>query len=361
MEKVRGIFEKVPGSGAWYIRFADATGHIRKEKAGTFSTAKKLLAKRKTEALDALKLPEMNRRKVPFKEIAADMLEYSKAHKRSHRSDVTYVSKFLPWLGERGVSTIQPQELDRWLSANCHTSATFNRYRASLSLIFKLAERNGKISSNPARKVKQRREDNARLRFITAEEEASLRKYLEDRWPHHWCAVELALHSGMRMGEQFNLKWQDVDFDRRMITLQTTKNGRPRYIPLNDLAVSALRSAEEQSTGQPWVFLNCYGERHVSPRTWFEKSIKELKLKGVTWHTLRHTFASRMAMLGIDLRTLQELLGHKTVTMTLRYTHLTPAHNLAAVQRLCDTKNSTDPRTDPSTEMQYDEVTGTVQ
>jgi integrase len=69
-------------------------------------------------------------------------------------------------------------------------------------------------------------------------------------------AVELALHSGMRLGEQFNLRWQDVDFERRMVTLQTTRNGRPRYIPLNDLAVSALRDAERQSAGQPLVFLN---------------------------------------------------------------------------------------------------------
>jgi integrase len=162
-------------------------------------------------------------------------------------------------------------------------------------------------------------------------------------------------------GEQFKLKWEDVDFDRRMITLQTTKNGRPRYIPLNDFALSALRTAKNQSGDQPWIFLNRYGERHVGPRTWFEKATEGTKLIGVTWHTLRHTFASRLAMAGLDLRTLQELMGHKTVTMTLRYTHLTPAHNLAAVQRLCDTRNGTDPRTDPNAEVQIQDAVGRVQ
>jgi site-specific recombinase XerC len=87
--------------------------------------------------------------------------------------------------------------------------------------------------------------------------------------------------------------------------------------------------------------------------------VKNAKVEDFTWHCLRHTFASNLVMQGVDIRTVQELMGHKTIQMTLRYAHLAPQHQLAAVQRLCDTKalpkeqgaesqNATDTRTDTS-------------
>ncbi len=85
------------------------------------------------------------------------------------------------------------------------------------------------------------------------------------------------------------------------------------------------------------MFLNKYGQRLVSPREWFDPAVKAAGLKDFTWHCLRHTFASRLVMAGVDLRTVQELMGHKTIQMTVRYAHLAPKHQLAAVQRLCDT------------------------
>jgi site-specific recombinase XerC len=74
---------------------------------------------------------------------------------------------------------------------------------------------------------------------------------------------------------------------------------------------------------------------------WFEKCIKSSKMENFTWHCLRHTFASNLVMQSVDIRTAQELMGHKTIQMTLRYAHLAPQHQLAAVQRLCDTKTQT--------------------
>lgn len=351
MAKLRGIFEKVPGSGVWYIRYADATGRIRKEKAGTVATAKTLLTMRQHEAQIERKLPQVKRRGILFSEIAEDALEYSRSFKASHRDDTSRMGMLLPFLKDRPAESVTPQELQRLLMKQTRTAATFNRYRALLSLTYKLAMRNGKATSNPARSVPQRREKNERIRWITAEEEAALRTYILSKWPQHWNAVELALHTGMRMTEQFTLKWSQVDFDKRVLTLPETKNGRPRYIPLNDQAVAALTACHALKNEQPWVFLNRYGERLESPRVWFEKALEGCKLSGITWHTLRHTFASRLAMAGVELRTLQELLGHKTVVMTLRYTHLSPQHNFAAVQKLCDAQNGTDPKTDPDTKL----------
>jgi integrase len=348
-KKERGIYERFPG--VWYIRWADPTGKIRREKAGTLAVAKKLLLKRKNESQVERKLPSMSRRRMKFSELADDMLEYSLLHNSSHHDNKIRMDKVLPQFGERYVDSLTPQEIERWLAGHTKTPATFNRYRAMLSLTFKIAVQNRKCDSNPMKFVKQRKENNSRLRYLTSTEEGKLRDYIQAKWPHHWCAVELALHTGMRQGEQFALRWQNVNLERRMITLPRTKNGRPRYLPLNDAAMSALMAAHKLSGKQPWVFLNRYGERHTTPRVWFEKATKELNLKDVTWHTLRHTFASRLAMAGVAIISIQELLGHRTIQMTLRYAHLSPEHNLAAVQSLCDTHKGSDSRTDTSSEV----------
>src|SRR5262249_41931008 len=139
-------------------------------------------------------------------------------------------------------------------------------------------------------------------------------------------------------------------------TIPVSKNGESRHVPLNDAAVSALESARRISGAESWVFLNRYSERLVSPREWFDPAVKEAGLKNFTWHCLRHTFASRLVMAGVDLRTVQELMGHKTIQMTVRYAHLAPKHQLAAVQRLCDTdtvqKRPSDTRTDTGSSVQ---------
>jgi hypothetical protein len=93
--------------------------------------------------------------------------------------------------------------------------------------------------------------------------------------------------------------------------------------------------------------------------------VKKIGIKDFTWHTFRHTFASRLVMAGVDLRTVQELMGHKTLQMTLRYAHLAPKHQLSAVQRLCDNGSgdqefSTDTKTDTSKSATPDEVKPTV-
>jgi site-specific recombinase XerD len=85
----------------------------------------------------------------------------------------------------------------------------------------------------------------------------------------------------------------------------------------------------------------------MEPRRWFEPVVKASGLLAFTWHCLRHTFASRLVMAGVDIRTVQELLGHKTISMTVRYSHLAPKHTLAAVERLdAPTGEATDTTTD---------------
>ena len=113
--------------------------------------------------------------------------------------------------------------------------------------------------------------------------------------------------------------------------------------------MAALRTAQETKNGTPHVFLNYRSESLMGPREWFEGILKQAKVENFSWHCLRHTFASRLVMAGVDLRTVQELMGHKTIQMTLRY-HLAPKHQLAAVNRLCETESTRKEPTDSKTD-----------
>jgi integrase len=146
----------------------------------------------------------------------------------------------------------------------------------------------------------------------------------------------------LRKSEQYRLTWNCVDFERQILTVPQSKNGETRHVPLNSTAVAAFLILKRYSDGNGAVF------SAKSPRRGFDLAVQSAGLKDFTWHCLRHTFASRLAIAGVDLRTIQELMGHKTTSMTCRYAHLTPSHKLAAVERLSvslETPSDTRPAT----------------
>jgi site-specific recombinase XerD len=343
MKKIRGVFEKVPGSGIWWICYFDLSSRKRREKAGRKSDAIALYQKRKMETLQGKKLPERLRSKaVSFGVLAQDAIQYSKTNKLSYRQDVYRMSKLLGWLGNRLAEAITPQEIERWLSEQMQENnwkpATANRFKALISLAFRLGMQNGKVAVNPARLVRRRREDNARIRFLSKDEEQSLRFAIESRFPGHLSEFAVALNTGMRRKEQYGLTWECVDLERRLITVSRSKNGEMRHIPMNKTVRDALESLYDASSHTGPVFLSEDGKGALlGPRHWFEPAVTAANLQDFTWHCLRHTFASRLVMAGVDLRTVQQLMGHKTLQMTVRYAHLAPEHQLAAVERLCET------------------------
>jgi site-specific recombinase XerD len=339
--KQRGVFEKLAGSRVWWVCYFDADGRKRREKVGRKSDAIDLYRKRKMEALQGKKLPEKLRaKKVSFVDLATDALEYSKAHKLSHADDKVRMAKLTVWLGQRSAESVSAQDIEHWLLSKADElkPATLNRYRALLSLTYRLGMQNGKVQSNPARLVRQRKEDNVRVRFLSPEEEQVIRRVIQRDYPEHEAELDLALNTGLRRSEQYKLTWDCVDFGRRLLTVPCSKNGETRHMPLNDAAIAALKIAEIGKKGGVYVFRSRKGVRLYSSRFWFDRVVKDANLKSFTWHSLRHTFASRMVMKGVDLRTVQDLMGHKTIQMTVRYAHLAPEHRLAAVQRLCDTE-----------------------
>jgi integrase len=131
-----------------------------------------------------------------------------------------------------------------------------------------------------------------------------------------------------------------------------SKNGEMRHVPLNPAAIEAIEALRPRAAGSTGpVIRNTQGEPLAGPRHWFEPAIRQSKIWAFSWHCLRHTFASRLVMAGVDIRTVQELMGHKSIMMTVRYSHLTPRHTLAAVEKLAraDSEAPTDTRTSTDT------------
>jgi integrase len=330
MKGRRGIFEKIHDSDDWWIRFADATGRIRREKVGTFEEAEARLKIRKEEAkLGVLPRLAWRRRPVLFSKIAKDALAFSDQHKRSAEDDHSRMGKLLEWFGDRAADSITPREIETYFQTEKWSPATWNRYRALLSLTYRLALRAGKVKENPARLVQHKTENNGRVRFLSAKEEEGLRRVVREKFPEHESELDLALQTGLRQGEQYSARWRDVDFEQRVLTVPLDKGGKTSHVPLNAAALLALRELRRQHGESGLV---CGGVR--SPRAWFEAAIEAAKIDGFTWHCLRHTFASRLVMSGADLRTVAELLRDKTLAMVMRYAHLAPDYKLDALERM---------------------------
>jgi site-specific recombinase XerD len=334
---IRGVFEHPPNSGIWWVNYY-VDGKRHREKVGTRKAASDLYSKRKNDARMGVKLPDSLKAKRPvlFEELAKDAMEYSKAHKKSHRGDVSNLSSLLPVFGKIKAEEITPQIISAYFSTRTDLKpASINRYRSTLSMIFAEGIRNGKVTANPARLVRLRKENNARLRFITFEEESQIRSIIRRRCPLHEPDFIVAVETGMRLSEQHSLEWPDVHLNRQQIQLVATKNGSSRVVVLSKEAVEAFkvwqarRSPHTQRVGEPME----------NPRAWFrlvmEDAVQENRqLADVTWHVFRHTYISRLVMAGVDIRTVQELAGHKDISMTTRYAHLSPDHKLTAVAKL---------------------------
>ena len=187
------------------------------------------------------------------------------------------------------------------------------------------------LGSNPLRKVKFFQEVNTGFRVLSLEEESRL---LANAIPTIQDIVLYALNTGSRIGEIFSLRWRDVNLDRNLVTVFSSKTQKTGPIPINP---DVRRILEFWGLGRKneFVFYNQKTETpFVDLSAGLELATKKAGISGVTWHTLRHTFASRLLERGVDIMTVKELLGHSTVTVTMRYTHSNLDSKVAAVGKL---------------------------
>ena len=350
-EKHKGVFERVKGSGIWWIRYTNEQGKRVTSKVGTFSAAVRVYDQRTTEIRLGILLPKSPRRGTKFSDLVTDATKFSEKHHRASKDFKQRVELALPEFGNRIAESITTRELQDWLDEMAEerewAGGTQNRFKSSLSTVFREGMRAGKVSINPARLIRRSKESLGRVRFLSYEEEAKLRKAIavtlpgriKDEGESAFAQLDVALHTGMRKSEQFTATWEQVDLERGFIYLSMTKNGTDRFVTLNSAAVQVLKDLQERhkQLGLPPDSTLFHSKRDgliKNPRKWFATALEQAKINGVTWHTLRHTFASRLVMAGVDLKTVQELMGHKTIAMTARYAHLAPTHKLQALETL---------------------------
>jgi integrase len=333
-EKVKGVYEHPAGSGVWWINYY-AQGQRHREKAGRKSDAIALYQKRKADSRRKLKLPELvPGNVVTFGHLSAMAVEHATTHLKTSRDYVTRDVILSEPFGSRRADSITPQEIDQWLTKHCGTNATANRYRSYISLAYRLGMVNGKVTSNPAPLVRLRKEDNARLRYLTREEYGKLLDIIKRDNPDQVLAFVVSVYTGMRFGEQFSLTWNQVDLKRKKIRLEKTKNGSRRDVPLNSITLDALR---QQQAAVPHTSSNIVFPRPGPTsdcRWWFEPALTEAKITDYTWHNNRHTFCSWLALAGVSIKDIQVLAGHKSIAMAARYAHLSPEASVSASERL---------------------------
>ena len=172
-------------------------------------------------------------------------------------------------------------------------------------------------------------EAHPRTRFLS---QAEYRRLLASAEPHLRPLIEMAVETGMRMGELFGLRWEQVHLERREVRLVVTKSNRPRVIPLSDRAVAIL-VASPRIAASPYVFTNPQtGKRYRNVWRSFRRACSRAGIADFRWHDLRHTFASWHVQSGTDLYRLSRMLGHSTLQMSARYAHLATEHLHQAVR-----------------------------
>ena len=296
------------------------------------SDAEALLSIRKSEILRGLyKRPV----KITFGEFGERYMEHARANKRSWLRDEQMLGHLKKFFGtERQLGEISPTDIEGYkLHRKAKVSgSTVNRELALLKRMFNLAITwDLFLDLNPFRKVKFFREFNTGLRVVSPEEEEKL---VRNAAPYIQDLIRFALNTGLRIGEIFSLQWSSVDWEKSILNVFAPKTQKTRVVPLN---VEARKVLEYWALGKrnEFVFYNPEtGKPFVDLKAGFGLARRKAGISGVTWHTLRHTFASRLVNRGVDIVTVQELLGHSTVTVTMRYTHTNLDSKRVAVGKL---------------------------
>lgn len=339
-----GVEEWPPGSGRYRIDYRDAAGRRHREMIGNEKLAVSVYRQRKTEIWEGRFQPRQKAR-VTFAEIAEARMRLKRPRlsDRSYRTDAQRLKEMLAEFGPLRAEDVSSTKIEALLGrvAERSSGATANRCRTLLSSIFTAAVRSGAVEKNPIARVDTFREAEGRIRFLDIEEEKVLRAAVAAESLEHAAEFDLAIHTGMRRGEQFGLRWEDVDL-KNMLLIVRGKTGR-RAVRINSVARDALAELWQKSNGSAYVCVDRAREGQSDWRRWLNRACRKAGIDNFRWHDLRHSFASRLVMAGVDLPTVRKLLGHRSIVTTMRYAHLSPGHEQAAVEKLVDTLTDTAP------------------
>ena len=340
---VKGVYKR--GNICW-IRYAGLDGKVIYESSGSdkFRDAEALLIQRR-QAIKEGKQPEI--RKITnhtFNELTEKYLSWINGRQKSARVKSYIISQLVNTFGSlplRRFNTVIVEQLQTDLMGRGLKNSSCNKVLNILKHMFTKAVEWDMVESEVlkrVRKVKLLQDNSKRLRYLSKEECQALINSCD---PHLKPVVITALNTGMRRGEILNLKWDQVDLRHGFILLDVTKNGERREIPINKtLEALFLDKSLIRRLDVPYVFYDpVTGKPYQNVKRSFKTALRKAKIRDFHFHDLRHTFASHLVMSGVDITTVKELLGHKTLTMTLRYSHLAPSHKVKAVDILDNALN----------------------
>lgn len=294
----------------------------------------------------SLQAGSYDREEAPTLEVfQEDLLAYSVSNNKPatvYEKRMALKNHLVPAFGKRKLDTIGPAEIERFKAeklASGLDKKSVNNLLCVLRKLLNLAVEYGKLAHAP--KVKALKAEHKAYRFLDFEE---MERFLAASEPQWKPLLVTALKTGLRVGELLALKWEDLDLVAGRLVVRRTlwrklegppKGGRSREVPLSDLAIATLKT--HRHLRGPYVFCEADGARlnHNRVKELVPRTCKRAGLaKRLTTHDLRHTFASHLVMRGVSLKAVQELLGHSTIEMTMRYAHLSPEVNREAVKLL---------------------------
>ncbi|OQY99969.1 MAG: hypothetical protein B6D35_08025 [Candidatus Brocadia sp. UTAMX2] len=333
----KGIYKR---GNVYWIRYADLTGKMAFESSGStkYKDAEALLIKRK-QSIKEGKQPEIKRiANHTFNELVAEYIKWCERQK-SFKSKRCLVMRLAETFGNVPLRRFNSMILEQFQTDRLSMGkkpATVNRLIATISHMFTKAVEWDMVEDETLkriRKVKLLPENNRRLRYLSIEE---CQKLIDSCDSHLKPMVITALNTGMRKEEIFGLKWDNVDLKSGFILLNQdqTKNSERKEIHISSTLMETLNTLPKRED-VPYVFYNpLTGKRYDNVKRSFNTALKRAGINDFRFHDLRHTFASHLVMAGIDITTVKELLGHKDLKMTLRYSHLAPSHKLKAIVTL---------------------------
>lgn len=283
-----------------------------------------------------------------------EFIPWSKGHHsdKSHIRIVSMIQHHLkPVFGAQPLSEITTKQIEDYMIKRQRSrykrgtktfptsEATINRELCGMKVMLRKAVEWGFLEVSVVHGIRAFKEKNAVPQLLEAEEVA---RFLEEVPPHFHALVACAVYAGLRRSELFHLRWEDIHWKRKELVVASnrehhTKNYESRRIPMNDALLEALRAHKQNHiiVGSPYVFSNREGNPYTDIREPLDDAAQRAGISGhIKLHQLRHAFCSHALMSGIDARTVQKWMGHKDLKTTLRYAHVSPDHEKAAIQRL---------------------------
>jgi len=318
-----GVYKR---GNIWYIDYYEPMGkRVRKAVGPSRKLAETVLAKYRVQIAEDKFLDKNRRKRISFGEAAEIFLDRSLSSR-----DFTTFKHLVPWFSGKCLTEITPLDIENYKITRARKvrETTVNRELNSLKSFYNKMINWELADINPTNKVRCFPEKKfARLRYLN---EGEIQRLLDEcRLPHLRMAVLTALNTGMRKGEILSLRWADIDLENRYIHVEKTKTLKRRDIYINDLLFSALKSWRTHPDTDPEVLFPVKTIRRI-----YTEAVKRAGIADFRFHDLRHTFASHLVMKGVDLATVSELLGHSSIEMTMRYTHLSREHKMEAVKKL---------------------------